>query len=155
MLSGHGLAVLAPRGMPALLSQLHPRIDARRADENLGMLLVEFFELYGRNFNYLKTGIRIKDGGAYVAKEELVKTMTGGHRPAMLCIEDPLQPGEGEAHSGMSHLHYWGSGRGTVFRPVYWKGGAEGVGELIHLTGTDCSLLGQQHEVLPFCPPCI
>lgn len=73
--------------------QLHPRIDARRADENLGMLLVEFFELYGRNFNYLKTGIRIKDGGAYVTKEELVKTMTGGHRPAMLCIEDPLQPG--------------------------------------------------------------
>uniref|UniRef100_A0A8C0J813 Terminal nucleotidyltransferase 4A n=1 Tax=Chelonoidis abingdonii TaxID=106734 RepID=A0A8C0J813_CHEAB len=73
--------------------QLHPRIDARRADENLGMLLVEFFELYGRNFNYLKTGIRIKNGGAYVAKEEIMKAMTNGYRPSMLCIEDPLLPG--------------------------------------------------------------
>ncbi|XP_007953992.1 terminal nucleotidyltransferase 4A [Orycteropus afer afer] len=73
--------------------QLHPRIDARRADENLGMLLVEFFELYGRNFNYLKTGIRIKEGGAYVAKEEIMKAMPSGYRPSMLCIEDPLLPG--------------------------------------------------------------
>ena len=78
----------------ALLSQLHPRIDARRADENLGMLLVEFFELYGRNFNYLKTGIRIKEGGAYIAKEEIMKAMTSGYRPSMLCIEDPLLPGK-------------------------------------------------------------
>ncbi|XP_032075376.1 terminal nucleotidyltransferase 4A isoform X1 [Thamnophis elegans] len=73
--------------------QLHPRIDARRFDENLGMLLIEFFELYGRNFNYLKTGIRIKNGGAYIAKEEIMKTMTNGYRPSMLCIEDPLLPG--------------------------------------------------------------
>ncbi|XP_066481615.1 terminal nucleotidyltransferase 4A isoform X2 [Tiliqua scincoides] len=73
--------------------QLHPRIDARRSDENLGMLLIEFFELYGRNFNYLKTGIRIKNGGAYIAKEEIMKAMTNGYRPSMLCIEDPLLPG--------------------------------------------------------------
>ncbi|XP_042319854.1 terminal nucleotidyltransferase 4A isoform X2 [Sceloporus undulatus] len=73
--------------------QLHPRIDAKRLDENLGMLLIEFFELYGRNFNYLKTGIRIKNGGAYIAKEEIMKVMTNGYRPSMLCIEDPLLPG--------------------------------------------------------------
>ncbi|XP_029445870.1 terminal nucleotidyltransferase 4A isoform X2 [Rhinatrema bivittatum] len=73
--------------------QLHPRIDARRDDENLGMLLIEFFELYGRNFNYLKTGIRIRNGGAYIAKEEIMKAMTNGYRPSMLCIEDPLLPG--------------------------------------------------------------
>ncbi|XP_063778840.1 terminal nucleotidyltransferase 4A [Pseudophryne corroboree] len=72
--------------------QLHPRIDARRANENLGMLLVEFFELYGRNFNYLKTGIRIRDGGAYIEKEEIMKAMANGYRPSMLCIEDPLLP---------------------------------------------------------------
>lgn len=81
--------------MDLSLLQLHPRIDARRADENLGMLLVEFFELYGRNFNYLKTGIRIKEGGAYIAKEEIMKAMTSGYRPSMLCIEDPLLPGKG------------------------------------------------------------
>ncbi|KAL4616939.1 DNA polymerase sigma-like [Arapaima gigas] len=73
--------------------QLHPRIDARDPNINLGILLIEFFELYGRHFNYIKTGIRIKDGGAYVAKEEIMKTMTNGYRPSMLCIEDPLLPG--------------------------------------------------------------
>lgn len=72
--------------------QLHPRIDARRQNENLGMLLIEFFELYGRNFNYLKTGIRIRNGGAYIAKEEIMKAMANGCRPSMLCIEDPLLP---------------------------------------------------------------
>ncbi|XP_053570495.1 terminal nucleotidyltransferase 4A [Bombina bombina] len=72
--------------------QLHPRIDTRRSSENLGMLLIEFFELYGRHFNYLKTGIRIRNGGAYVAKEEIMKVMANGYRPSMLCIEDPLLP---------------------------------------------------------------
>lgn len=57
------------------------------------MLLIEFFELYGRHFNYLKTGIRIKDGGCYVAKDEVQKNMMDGYRPSMLYIEDPLQPG--------------------------------------------------------------
>ncbi|XP_034747822.1 terminal nucleotidyltransferase 4A isoform X2 [Etheostoma cragini] len=73
--------------------QLHPRIDARNPNENLGILLIEFFELYGRHFNYLKTGIRIKNGGAYIAKEEIMKAMINGCRPSMLCIEDPLLPG--------------------------------------------------------------
>ncbi|XP_028978708.2 terminal nucleotidyltransferase 4A isoform X1 [Esox lucius] len=73
--------------------QLHPRIDASNPSINLGILLIEFFELYGRHFNYLKTGIRIKNGGAYMAKEDMMKVMTNGYRPSMLCIEDPLMPG--------------------------------------------------------------
>uniref|UniRef100_A0A3Q3CZV2 Terminal nucleotidyltransferase 4A n=1 Tax=Haplochromis burtoni TaxID=8153 RepID=A0A3Q3CZV2_HAPBU len=74
--------------------QLHPRIDPTNPSENLGVLLIEFFELYGRNFNYLKTGIRIKNGGAYIAKEEIMKGMTNGYRPSMLYIEDPLLPND-------------------------------------------------------------
>lgn len=58
------------------------------------MLLIEFFELYGRQFNYLKTAIRLTNGGAYVSKEEIMKAMTNGNRPSMLCIEDPLVPGQ-------------------------------------------------------------
>ncbi|XP_073703936.1 terminal nucleotidyltransferase 4A-like [Garra rufa] len=73
--------------------QLHPRIDCRASNINLGILLIEFFELYGRHFNYLKTGIRVKDGGAYLAKEEIMKVMENGYRPSMLCIEDPNLPG--------------------------------------------------------------
>uniref|UniRef100_A0A8C7HS66 Terminal nucleotidyltransferase 4A n=1 Tax=Oncorhynchus kisutch TaxID=8019 RepID=A0A8C7HS66_ONCKI len=48
-------------------------------------------DLYGRHFNYLKTGIRIKDGGSYVAKDEVQKS-TDLYRPSMLFIEDPLAP---------------------------------------------------------------
>ncbi|KAG8437752.1 hypothetical protein GDO86_008454 [Hymenochirus boettgeri] len=73
--------------------QLHSREDACSPDANYGVLLIEFFELYGRHFNYVKTGIRIKDGGSYVAKDEVQKSMLDGYRPSMLYIEDPLQPG--------------------------------------------------------------
>lgn len=72
--------------------QLHYREDVCSPSINIGVLLIEFFELYGRNFNYLKTGIRIKDGGCYVAKDEVQKNMMDGYRPSMLYIEDPLQP---------------------------------------------------------------
>ncbi|XP_041377060.1 terminal nucleotidyltransferase 4B-like [Gigantopelta aegis] len=73
--------------------QLHPRTDATDMRANLGVLLIEFFELYGRNFNYLKTGIRIKNGGAYVPKDHIVREMESGYRPSLLCIEDPLTKG--------------------------------------------------------------
>lgn len=85
--------------------QLHPRIDTRRANINLGILLIEFLELYGRDFNYLRTGIRVKNGGAYLAKEEMVKSMTNGNRPSILCIEDPLQPGNDVGRSSYGVLH--------------------------------------------------
>jgi len=57
------------------------------------VLLIEFFELYGHQFNYLRTGIRIRDGGAYVAKDEIQKDMENGYRPSLLCIEDPINNG--------------------------------------------------------------
>uniref|UniRef100_A0A8C3AG23 Terminal nucleotidyltransferase 4B n=1 Tax=Cyclopterus lumpus TaxID=8103 RepID=A0A8C3AG23_CYCLU len=72
--------------------QLHYREDVCSPNINIGVLLIEFFELYGRHFNYLKTGIRIKDGGCYVAKDDVHKNMMDGYRPSMLYIEDPLQP---------------------------------------------------------------
>ncbi|RNA38218.1 PAP-associated domain-containing [Brachionus plicatilis] len=72
--------------------QLHPRIDPRSDDNNLGVLLIEFFELYGKQFNYMRTGIRIKDGGSYVPKEEIFKQFNNGYRASILCIEDPLNP---------------------------------------------------------------
>ncbi|XP_061732898.1 terminal nucleotidyltransferase 4B [Nerophis ophidion] len=72
--------------------QLHFRADVCQPNMNIGVLLIEFFELYGRHFNYMKTGIRIKDGGCYVAKDDVQKNMMDGYRPSMLYIEDPLQP---------------------------------------------------------------
>ncbi|XP_019121882.2 non-canonical poly(A) RNA polymerase PAPD7 isoform X1 [Larimichthys crocea] len=84
--------------------QLHPRIDTRRTNINLGILLIEFFELYGRDFNYMKTGIRVKGGGAYLSKEEMLKAMGSGNRPSMLCIEDPIQPGNDVGRSSYGIL---------------------------------------------------
>jgi non-canonical poly(A) RNA polymerase PAPD5/7 len=86
--------------------QLHPR-NAQNSyanlNDNLGVLLLEFFELYGRKFNYMKTGISIKNGGRYIPKEELQREMVDGHRPSLLCIEDPLTPGNdiGRSSYGM------------------------------------------------------
>lgn len=71
--------------------QLHPRLDAVSPFANLGVLLLEFFELYGRLFNYFRVGIRVKEGGCYIPKHEIQRQMMdSGYRPSILCIEDPL-----------------------------------------------------------------
>ena len=51
--------------------QKHTREDARSGKSNLGVLLVEFFELYGIHFNFSRTAIRITDDGAYISKEHV------------------------------------------------------------------------------------
>lgn len=77
--------------------QLHFSKDMRKRNHNLGVLLIEFFELYGRHFNYVNTGIRIRDGGRYMPKADLFPgqpeaVRSDSYRPPLLCIEDPLQP---------------------------------------------------------------
>lgn len=72
--------------------QLHPRHEVRLPGANLGVLLLEFFEFYGRYFNYYKVGIRVKDGGSFVPKSEIQKNMDSNYRSSILCIEDPLNP---------------------------------------------------------------
>jgi non-canonical poly(A) RNA polymerase PAPD5/7 len=85
--------------------QLHPRQNVTSPlNANLGVLLLEFFELYGRKFNYMKTGISIKNGGRYIPKEELQREMVDGHRPSLLCIEDPLTPGNDIGRSSYGNL---------------------------------------------------
>lgn len=58
--------------------------------QNLGVLLIEFFELYGVNFNYFKTGICVTEGGSYFSKEEAQRKMATGYQTNLLCIQDPL-----------------------------------------------------------------
>ncbi|KAL0129801.1 hypothetical protein PUN28_001806 [Cardiocondyla obscurior] len=85
--------------------QLHPRKDIHCPNTNLGVLLIEFLELYGRKFNYVKTGIRVKDGGTYISKEEIQRDMIDGHRPSLLCIEDPLTAGNDIGRSSYGALY--------------------------------------------------
>src|SRR6266487_2007856 len=70
--------------------QLHPRLEAQLATANLGVLLIEFFELYGKHFNYFRVGIRVKNGGSYINKMDMQRQLDLSQRPSILCIEDPL-----------------------------------------------------------------
>ncbi|KAJ1657110.1 hypothetical protein IWQ61_003436 [Dispira simplex] len=72
--------------------QMHPQIQTGHIDPqlNLGVLLVEFFELYGKTFNYLNTGIRTAGKGSYFDKR---RSVHNENDPRLrLCIEDPQDP---------------------------------------------------------------
>lgn len=84
--------------------QLHPRTDAADTAANLGVLLIEFFELYGRSFNYTSTAIRVRGDGSYLPKEQMEMDMPGGQKPSLLCIEDPLQQGNDVGKSSYGAL---------------------------------------------------
>jgi len=67
------------------------------ADEDYsstGYHLIRFLELYGCQFNYLRTGIRIRDGGSYFRKNEAqAGESENRYQYSLLCIEDPLNAG--------------------------------------------------------------
>ncbi|CAG8720359.1 26180_t:CDS:2, partial [Racocetra persica] len=76
---------------------LHPKIQTGRIipdDENLGVLLIEFFELYGVDFNYKQLAIRVERdddlgmGIGYCKKEN---EPWATKCPEKLCIQDPIQ----------------------------------------------------------------
>ncbi|OMJ08302.1 Poly(A) RNA polymerase cid14 [Smittium culicis] len=81
--------------------QHHPKVSSHSCSvqENIGILLIEFFELYGKRFNYEHTGIVVANGGKYVKKElpyhgarnEFEK------RSQLLYLEDP-----GDAHNDVA-----------------------------------------------------
>jgi len=82
-----GLSSYALILMVVSFLQTHVREDARSNKANLGVLLIEFFELYGLHFNYTRTAIKITEEGAYLAKEQAPCYQGGGY--GTLCIEDP------------------------------------------------------------------
>ncbi|KAK0529228.1 hypothetical protein OC835_004400 [Tilletia horrida] len=73
--------------------QMHPRIQRCEIDpaRNLGVLLLEYLELYGKRFAYDDLGISVRGKGSYFNK-----SMRGfvDYRSTVtkMCIEDPLDP---------------------------------------------------------------
>ncbi|KAH8836058.1 hypothetical protein DL96DRAFT_1702993 [Flagelloscypha sp. PMI_526] len=69
--------------------QMHPKIRSGHLDPcaNLGVLLLEFFELYGIVHNYIDVGISLQDGGKYYDKRE--KGWFDYYNDKRLSIEDP------------------------------------------------------------------
>ncbi|KAF7337841.1 Poly(A) RNA polymerase cid14 [Mycena venus] len=78
--------------------QMHPKIRYGHIDpdRNLGVLVVEFFELYGRRFNYEEVGISLRDGGSYFGKRQRGwgwgEQWGGARKGGLLSIEDPGDP---------------------------------------------------------------
>ncbi|KAI1288935.1 hypothetical protein EDD11_009529 [Mortierella claussenii] len=78
--------------------QMHPQIQTQKMDpeENLGVLLIEFFELYGICFNYAKVGLNVREGGSYFEKHSAPthgrqSYGRGGSELLLSCI-DPNDP---------------------------------------------------------------
>ncbi|KAI0053976.1 hypothetical protein FA95DRAFT_1529800 [Auriscalpium vulgare] len=72
--------------------QMHPKIRRGEIDpmRNLGVLVMEFFELYGLYFNYQEVGISLRDGGTYYSKT--ARGWSDYQKSSLLSIEDPGDP---------------------------------------------------------------
>eukprot|EP00026_Physarum_polycephalum_P003288 Phypoly_transcript_03298.p1 GENE.Phypoly_transcript_03298~~Phypoly_transcript_03298.p1 ORF type:complete len:780 (+),score=171.11 Phypoly_transcript_03298:121-2460(+) len=75
---------------PAFLGTGGNSISHFGQSNELGYILLEFFELYGRIFNYHKHGISVRGNGSYFSKQE--RGWFQPHAPQLLSIEDPSDP---------------------------------------------------------------
>ncbi|KAI9234740.1 MAG: hypothetical protein BYD32DRAFT_371754 [Podila humilis] len=89
-----GIGSLTTMIMIMSFLQMHPKIQQGviNPEDNLGVLLIEFFELYGNCFNYANVGLSVTDGGAYFDKiQNPIGQAFKGGRPGelLLCSVDP------------------------------------------------------------------
>lgn len=71
--------------------QLHPRVISSDINsmENLGILLIDFFELYGKNFGYDHVAIAVSDTGARYLPKQFHASMQHPRTSFALAIQDP------------------------------------------------------------------
>ena len=81
-----GLGSYAVLVMVAAFLQLHKN----KSESNLGILLVDFFRLYGRNLSHMNVGVSCRRGGLYFNKRS--KGFFAEERPYLYAIEDPNDP---------------------------------------------------------------
>ena len=83
-LGSYGLLI-----MIASFLKLHPLVQAKKikAKDNLGVLLIEFFELYGRFMNYPNVGIGVDLKGSFYYSRESERD--GKFKPQIISLKDP------------------------------------------------------------------
>ncbi|OLY81390.1 Poly(A) RNA polymerase protein 2 [Smittium mucronatum] len=83
-----GLGSYATLLMIVSFLQHHPRVrtNSLSLEKNMGVLLIEFFELYGKCFNYELVGISVSDSGEYIQK---VNSSGNDRRSFNLYVQDP------------------------------------------------------------------
>ncbi|CCE61138.1 hypothetical protein TPHA_0A00530 [Tetrapisispora phaffii CBS 4417] len=71
--------------------KMHPKIITNAINEldNLGVLLIEFFELYGKNFAYDDVAISVTDGRASYLPKTDFKQLNPSRTSFSLAIQDP------------------------------------------------------------------
>lgn len=81
------------------LHQLLPSVTSGRVQprHNLGLMLMEFLDLYGSHFDTRHTGIRVDSANPGYFRKETVFPLTGAQRSQrnaedLLCIQDPNNP---------------------------------------------------------------
>lgn len=86
---------------------MHPNHSVNE-NANLGVWLVEFFDLYGRKFDYNGTCISILNDGQYFPKRNLHNFTLDKMPSDLLCIEDPFLPGQNSYRPpvGTTHIKY-------------------------------------------------
>jgi DNA polymerase sigma len=74
--------------------KLHPKLQSGEivAQDNLGVLLIEFFELYGNHFNYGTVGIAVSQNDSWYF-DKSHKGFYYPSAPQKLAIQDPNDPG--------------------------------------------------------------
>lgn len=84
-----GLGSYALSLMVASFLQMHPKTNnvTGATDPNLGYLLLDFFALYGKQFNFFNTGISVLGNGSYFSKIE--RGWIDPEQPFLAAIEDP------------------------------------------------------------------
>ncbi|XP_024524838.1 non-canonical poly(A) RNA polymerase PAPD5 [Selaginella moellendorffii] len=71
--------------------QMHPsRHHGGNLETNLGVLLLDFFDLFGRSLNIREVGVSCADGGRFFSK--VSKGFVDYKRPFLLAVEDPQAP---------------------------------------------------------------
>ena len=98
---------LGSYGLSAMITSfllMHPRLRSGQISEsdNVGVLLLEFFDLYGKRFNYDRVGISLRHRGRYFIKGRLGNL--SNHRPDSLTIEDP-QDIDNDITKGSFNMH--------------------------------------------------
>ncbi|XP_050110715.1 uncharacterized protein LOC126589465 [Malus sylvestris] len=85
-----------------IMAMLHSLGECRALEQNLGVLLVNFFDFYGRKLNTSDVGVSCNGAGTFFKKS--VKGFISNGRPFLLAIEDPQAP---ENDVGKSSFNYF------------------------------------------------
>ncbi|XWS09986.1 hypothetical protein CRYUN_Cryun39dG0037100 [Craigia yunnanensis] len=84
----------------AMLQSLHE--SQAYLEHNLGMLLVQFFEFYGRKLNTMDVGVSCKGRGTFFLKSS--RGFSNKGRPFLISIEDPQAPDNDIGKSSFNYI---------------------------------------------------